>query len=73
RTVIKYCISCCTYEPFNTYMSGFSELINAFDKHKFKLPIGDMSDIDVNDWTELIDCWDYEMDNKITQWFWQVI
>ncbi|KAF9508418.1 hypothetical protein BS47DRAFT_1416609 [Hydnum rufescens UP504] len=38
---------------------------------KIELLIGDMSDINIEDWTKFADYWEYEM-NKVHQWSWWV-
>ncbi|KAJ8587990.1 HECT-domain-containing protein [Rhizopogon salebrosus TDB-379] len=76
--VVEYRISKRVKEQFDSFMSGFSELIpqeliTVFDERELELLIGGMSEIDVDDWTKHTDYRGYEMNDEVIQWFWKCI
>ncbi|OAX41309.1 HECT-domain-containing protein [Rhizopogon vinicolor AM-OR11-026] len=78
EAVVEYRISKRVKEQFDSFMSGFSELIpqeliTVFDERELELLIGGMSEIDVDDWTKHTDYRGYEMNDEVIQWFWKCI
>ncbi|EGO21513.1 hypothetical protein SERLADRAFT_440766 [Serpula lacrymans var. lacrymans S7.9] len=76
--VVEYRISKRVKEQFESFMSGFSELIpqdliTVFDERELELLIGGMSEIDVDDWTKFTDYRGYEMNDEVIQWFWKCV
>ncbi|KAF8892604.1 hypothetical protein BD779DRAFT_1509940 [Infundibulicybe gibba] len=76
--VVDYRISKRVKEQFESFMSGFSELIpqdliTVFDERELELLIGGMSEIDVDDWTKFTDYRGYEMNDEVIQWFWKCV
>ena len=62
-------------EQFRSFMGGLGdvlplELLRVFDEHKLKLPIGGMTEIDMDDWMRFTDYRGYEKTDWMIEWFW---
>lgn len=76
--VTEYRISRRVSEQFESFMSGFSEmipqeLINVFDERELELLIGGMSEIDMEDWKKHTDYRGYTPTDEVVEWFWKCV
>lgn len=76
--VTEYRISRRVSQQFESFMSGFNEiipqeLINVFDERELELLIGGMSEIDVDDWQKHTDYRGYNPSDEVIEWFWKIV
>lgn len=76
--VTEWKISRRVEEQFNSFLSGFNELIpqelvNVFDERELELLIGGISEIDVDDWMKHTDYRGYSENDEVIQWFWKCV
>lgn len=76
--VTEWKISRRVEEQFNSFLSGFNELIsqeliNVFDERELELLIGGISEIDVDDWKKHTDYRGYTENDEVIQWFWKCV
>lgn len=76
--MIKWRIQKRIDEQFQSFISGFHELIpadlvNVFDERELELLIGGIAEIDVEDWKKHTDYRGYTESDEVIKFFWQTI
>ena len=60
---------------FRAFMEGLGDvlpldLLRVFDEHELELPVGGMTEIDIDDWMRFTDYRGYEKTDRVIEWFW---